>query len=144
MLGPSFDGMNRALRTESASAIKYWFGIDGETVWRWKTFFGVGEWEPEGSRRLHQRLSLAGAAELRGKRVPPEVIERRRQTRLGRKYKPPDRWKEQKWTKEQLALLGKLPDEEVAARIGRTTTAVRIRRTILGIASARDRRRRDA
>jgi hypothetical protein len=41
-----------------------------------------------------------------------------------------------------LKLLGKLPDDEVAARIGRTMDAVRAQRNWLGIATARDRRRR--
>jgi hypothetical protein len=39
--------------------------------------------------------------------------------------------------------LGTLPDAEVAARIGRTETAVRVRWTTLGIRSASDRRRRE-
>jgi hypothetical protein len=45
------------------------------------------------------------------------------------------------WKKKELKLLGKLPDAEVAEKIGRTTNAVRVRRTMLGIPSARDRRR---
>jgi hypothetical protein len=45
------------------------------------------------------------------------------------------------WTPKEIALFGKLPDEEVAARIGWTGNAVRVMRTRLGIATARDRRR---
>jgi hypothetical protein len=46
------------------------------------------------------------------------------------------------WTAKELRLLGTVPDEELAARIGRTAGAVRIMRTRLGIPSAEDRRRR--
>jgi len=38
-----------------------------------------------------------------------------------------------RWTAEQLALLGTLPDADVAARIGRTPNAVRVMRDRLGI-----------
>jgi hypothetical protein len=45
------------------------------------------------------------------------------------------------WAAKQLALLGQLPDAEIAARFGRTTHAVRVKRTRLGIVTARDRRK---
>ncbi len=47
-----------------------------------------------------------------------------------------------RWTGQQLALLGKMPDDEVARLTGRTVEAVRIRRTRLGIPTFRDRRTR--
>jgi hypothetical protein len=37
--------------------------------------------------------------------------------------------------------LGKEPDDVVAAKTGRTVNAVRVRRTLLGIPTALDRRR---
>jgi hypothetical protein len=40
---------------------------------------------------------------------------------------------ERQWKKAELRLLGTLPDAEVAERIGRTTNAVRIQRTRLGL-----------
>jgi hypothetical protein len=46
------------------------------------------------------------------------------------------------WTPQQLALLGTAPDEEVAARTGKTPAAVTRKRCLLGIPSACDRRRR--
>jgi hypothetical protein len=55
---------------------------------------------------------------------------------------PSGRWAETGWTAAQLALLGTLPDERLAACIGRTPTAVRVMRTRLGIPSACDRRRK--
>jgi hypothetical protein len=50
--------------------------------------------------------------------------------------------REHGWTAAEPALLGTVPDEDVAARIGRPVNAVRIKRTRLGIATAHDRRRR--
>jgi hypothetical protein len=41
-----------------------------------------------------------------------------------------------------LALLGKLPDEEVAAKVRRTANAVRCKREKLGLPNPLDRRRR--
>jgi hypothetical protein len=46
------------------------------------------------------------------------------------------------WTPDELALLGTLPDADVALRIDRTVGAVRWMRSRLGIATAVDRRRR--
>jgi hypothetical protein len=101
--------------------------------------------DSEGSRRLILAICDVNAEQARGQKLPPEQCERRRQTnpalnlklhlRLG--YHGP--W----WTTEDLALLGRFTDEHVAALIGRTTQAVRCRRTELGIPSACDRRRRE-
>src|SRR5690349_235011 len=46
------------------------------------------------------------------------------------------------WTKQELALLGTASDAEVAAKIGRSETAVRAKRTKLGIPSPVDRQSR--
>jgi hypothetical protein len=67
--------------------------------------------------------------------LPPDQVERRRQTaralNLGRHlhkgYHGP------RWSDADLALLGTAPDAEVAARVGRSAQAVRIKRSRLGI-----------
>jgi hypothetical protein len=46
------------------------------------------------------------------------------------------------WTAEQLALLGTAPDEEIAARIGKTPGAVCAKRCQRGIPTFQDRRQR--
>jgi hypothetical protein len=79
----------------------------------------------------------------RGRRLPAYQVERRRQTALALGLRPTGRWREKGWTPDQLAMLGTMPDEDLARRIGRTTEAIRCRRTELGIPSARDRRRRE-
>lgn len=132
----------RAVRTESVEAIKFWFGVGSHAVWNWRRAFGVGQWATEGSRRLHQELSEAGAAMIKGKKQPQSVIRRRMQTRKERRAPPPVRWKDSGWTAAQLALLGTLPDKVLAARIGRSPNAVRIKRTREGIPTIHDRRRK--
>jgi hypothetical protein len=85
-----------------------------------------------------------GAA-LRGERLPASACERRRQTakalNLGRFLRAGyhGRW----WTAAELRMLGKVPDAVVASRTGRPVNGVRVKRTKLGIPSARDRRRRE-
>jgi len=133
----------RAIQTESEAAIVYWFGVSPFLVWKWRKAFGIGQWETEGSRRLHQALSETGAAVLRDKLLSREQVEQRRRRainlNLGRYLKPGyhGRW----WTAKEMALLGKLADEVVAKKIGRPANGVRIMRTRLGIPSANDRRK---
>jgi hypothetical protein len=66
--------------------------------------------------------------------LPAEQVERRRRTarrlNLGRYLKKGYHgpW----WTRAEMALLGRVPDEEVARRTGRTPAAVRRKRETLG------------
>jgi hypothetical protein len=46
------------------------------------------------------------------------------------------------WGPAELRLLGRLPDREVAAKVGRSHNAVRIKRERLGVPNPVDRRRR--
>jgi len=136
----------RAIRNESSAAIQYWFGVHGKVVWSWRRALGVGRFN-EGSAKLRAETNAEVSAKyVKGKALPPEQVERRRQTALEQNlakhlkhgYHGP------LWTREQLALVGTLPDAEVARRIGRSTTAVRVKRQRLSIPSAFDRRRRGA
>ena len=132
----------RAIRLESSLAIQYWWGVDVTVVWRWRKALGVGRLN-EGSARLRNELNKELGAGLKGKRLPPEAVERRRRTaaELGlRPLQPPG---DRPWTKKELGLLGTLPDAELAARFGRTEKAVRVMRLRRGFPSARDCRRRE-
>jgi hypothetical protein len=130
----------RAIRTESAEAIKHWWGVSTHAVWRWRKTFGITQWGTDGSRRLHAQVSEAGAARQHGRCWPLEQVERRRQTAIALNlrrciqpgYHGP--W----WTAEEFALFGTLPDSELASRLKRTETAIRVKRTRLGIPSACD------
>jgi hypothetical protein len=133
----------RAIRTESEVGIMHWFGVSAITVWKWRKAFGILQWGTEGSRRLHKVLSEAGAEATRGQPLSPKQVEQRREQainlNLGRYLKPGyhGRW----WTRKELALLGTSPDNVVARLVGRTTIAVRLMRTRLGISAALARRR---
>jgi hypothetical protein len=134
----------RAVRHESALALRYWWGASSTAVWHWRTALGVRRADPEGSRRLIQAAAEKGAAELRGKPLPPEQVEQRRRNALrnnNAQYLRPG-YQGPWWTAEELALLGTLPDEVVAALVGRTMGAVRCQRTLRGLPSACDRRRK--
>jgi hypothetical protein len=74
-------------------------------------------------------LNAEFAARRKGKNLPPEQVERRRRTALELGLRPPSPPAEVLWTAEELALLGTMPDEDVAARIGRTATGVRVKRS---------------
>ena len=57
----------RAVRCESALAVRHWWGIAEGTVWRWRQALGV-ERLNEGSARLRRRLNQEIGAALREER----------------------------------------------------------------------------
>jgi hypothetical protein len=135
----------RAIRYESAAAIMRWWGVSDGMVNRWRKAFGVGRTNCPGSQRLIRDASEQVAAKVRGKPLRPEQVEQRRRTarelNLG-KYLGPGYNLRPWWSPAELRLLGKLPDGEVAARVGRLPNAVRCKREKLGIPNPVDRRRR--
>jgi hypothetical protein len=137
----------RAARHESAAALRHWWGVSVGVVWRWRKALGVDKLNCPGSQRLVRAASEMGTAQVRGKPLPPEQVEQCRRTAVERGYVRriwPGYNLGPWWSPRELALLGKLPDEEVAAKVGRTHNAVRIKREKLNIPNPRDRRRRRA
>src|SRR5262249_9931238 len=106
----------RAVRCESALAVRHWWGVVPSVVWRWRKALGV-ELFTEGSRQLRNALNAELAAGLKGKRLPHEACQRRRQTaeemNLGQ-YLWNGSDPEKRRTAADLALLGTLPDEVLA------------------------------
>lgn len=123
----------RAVRTESAAAVMYWWGVSVSTVWLWRQALGVSMWGTEGSKRLLRRTIAASVAVTKGKKVPRARVRRAVATRRAKGNYPMNRWLKDGWKKDQLALLGTMPDEVLAKKIGRTSNAVRVKRTRLGI-----------
>jgi hypothetical protein len=68
----------RAVRCESSLAILHHWGVTGGAVTRWRKALGVWQAGTEDTQRLYRASSEAGAGRWRGKKLPPEVIERRR------------------------------------------------------------------
>jgi hypothetical protein len=125
----------RAVRTESAAAVMFWWGVSVGVVHRWRKFLAVDRVNNPGTHRLVQASAEAGAeavqakewtdAERQAKWERSKALDLARHLTTG--YHGP--W----WTAEELALLGTLPDAEVAARTGRTANAVRVKRRRAGL-----------
>jgi hypothetical protein len=131
------DELARAVRHEAAAAIRHWWQVGVTLVWRWRKALGVGRMDSEGSRRLIQAAAEAGADVTRGVQLSEQECERRSRTNRekGLKRHLHPGYHGPRWTPQELALLGTLPDEEVAAQIGKTPGAVRVMRTRLGISN---------
>jgi len=128
------DELARALRHESAVAIRHWWGVSAKTVAMWRRELDVRRADPEGSRRLIQAAAKAGAAVIKTRVwTAAELRARsRRATKLGLgrhlDHTP-------KWTAEQIGLLAIFSDRAIATHTGRTANAVRQVRRRFGIAS---------
>jgi hypothetical protein len=135
----------RAIRHESAAALQYWWGVGIGVVWRWRKALGVDRVNCEGTARLMRAASEQGAARVRGVKLPPEAVERRRRMALEGNYAarltPGYPWP--RWTRRELGLLGTDDDDVVAAKVGRTLEAVRLMRRKRKVPKFRDRRRRE-
>jgi hypothetical protein len=131
--------LRRAILSESAEALKHWFGVSTKAVWNWRRAFGVSRLGTPGSKtlRLEQNRANVPAAN-RGTRTKRERRRRRvtaLRLNLGRHLPAAaaKRWEGRSWSQEQLALLGTAPDAELAVQFGRSENAVRVRRVRLGI-----------
>jgi hypothetical protein len=132
----------RAVRHESVVAVMYWWGASSGAVQRWRRVLGVGRTDNEGTRRLMRDAAERGGEAARERGVTDEECDERsrRALRLNLAQYLWTGYHGPRWTPAQLRLLGKYPDEVVAAKVGRTAGAVRSKRTSLGIPSALDRR----
>jgi hypothetical protein len=132
----------RAVRHESAAAVMYWWRVSHGAVERWRRVLGVGRTDNEGSRRLIRAAAAAGGEALRERGLTEEECDERsrRALRLNLAQHLWTGYHGPRWTLAQLQLLGRFPDEVVAAKVGRTVEAVRCKRTSLGIPTPLDRR----
>jgi hypothetical protein len=143
------DELKRAILSESAAALKHWFGVGTKPVWNWRRAFGVSHLGTPGSRTVRTELNRELAGDLRGGKLSKAACERRRRTakklNLGQHLDNAleRRWAGKNWTTEQVALLGTQPDADLAKLFGRSERAVEVRRTLLGIATFQDRRKGD-
>jgi hypothetical protein len=100
-----YGALAKAVRTESAVAVCYWWGVTAQTISKWRGVMGVGS-DTDGSRELRREhgkrnIKTVGprlwskahdperaakiAAAKRGKSRPPHVIEAMRKANIGRK-----------------------------------------------------------
>ena len=126
----------RAIRTESAEALKHWFGASSTTVWAWRRAFRVGGTATTpGSKKAHLAGSRAGAETLKAKEWTDEELDAKAEAAKKCGTRPGPRWAPERggWTPEQIALLGTHYDAVIAARLGRTAVAVTVKRNKLKI-----------
>jgi hypothetical protein len=130
------DELLRALRTEAAVAVAYWWGVPSTRVSKWRRALGVERFT-EGSRRLLLRSSAKGADTTRGVPLPAAAVAQRRQRAKEMdlvRFMRAKRWPQSRpWTARELKLLGTLPDEAVAKRVKRSRATVRRERVNRGI-----------
>lgn len=112
----------RAVRHESCLAVAYWWGVNRSTVHKWRRALGVTRTNNQGTHRLVLNAISATLASrfgaTRGSRTRAnQVITSRGRAAV--------------WTPEEIALLGALPDKEVAEKTGRSLGAVNKRRSAL-------------
>jgi hypothetical protein len=126
--------LRRAVLTESAIALRHWFGASRSAVNNWRKWAGVaGYATTPGSKAARLETARKGADAMREKVWTPEEREQRSAyaKETGRTY--PDRWAETGWSLYEDNQLGTAPDEVIAEKLGRTRSAVRSRRVRLGI-----------
>src|SRR5262249_30148056 len=63
----------RAIRTESAAALRHWWGVSVGVVWGWRKALGVGRMNCQGSRLRMLAASALGAEALRDQPLSPEA-----------------------------------------------------------------------
>jgi hypothetical protein len=111
------DELARAIRTESAAAVGFWWGVSEHTVWRWRMTLGVDRKNNPGTVRLTAIASEKGAAKVRGKKLEPEQVEamrkRAKEMNQGRFIAPHRRPGGRPWPQEELALLGTADDDVI-------------------------------
>jgi hypothetical protein len=130
----------RAIRHESAAAIRHWWGVSVGVVRRWRKALGVRRMDNEGSARLMRAAAEMGGEAFGARGWTPEERERLRRVnaRLGLARTLVLGYHGPRWAAWEIALLGTEPDREVARRTGRSVDGVRRKRTKLGIANPYD------
>jgi len=116
------DELLRAIKTESAEALMFWFGVGVHAVWNWRRSFGIKQLGTEGSRRLHEQSTKKANDTCRGRSLNLTPAQRREWSKrfIGMKRTP--------WTDEEDRLVLALSDEDAAKQTGRTLAAVQARR----------------
>ncbi len=129
----------RAIRTESAAALRHWWGVSPSAARALRRWAGAhGHTGTPGTRRAVKAAADLGGEATRGTELDDEACELRatNSKRLNLiRHAQAKRWPDG-WTAEMDALLGTMSDGEVARRVGKSRAAVQARRVKLGVAAA--------
>ena len=126
------------MRSESAAAVMHWWGVCASVAIYWRKALGAGRKNNPGSQRLI-RAAVAKAVIQSHSPLNAEQVEERRRRRSQKNAEAGNLavYQRAAWTAEELALLGTMPDAEVAVMLGRTYQGVQVKRERLGIACYR-------
>jgi hypothetical protein len=137
------DELARAVQHESAAAISYWWGVTTPTVVKWRRALGVDRRNNAGSQVLIHAATTKARAAVDPVRSP-ECRRKQRENAIRRRLweLAPRVTRGLEWTPAHQALIGTMPDRDVAARTGHPLRSVRHMRLKLGIAPYRPARAR--
>jgi transposase-like protein len=126
------DELVKAIRTESAAALKLWFGVTAGVVWKWRKAFGVGgHGNTKGSKRAIRAAAKLATEALKAKEWTDAELDAKAATAKRFGHRPGVRWTPERGgrTPEQIALLGTDHDQVIAQKLGRSLGAVATQRT---------------
>jgi hypothetical protein len=128
----------RAIRCESATAVKHWWRVCGSCVVHWRKALGANRKNNPGSQRLVRAAVQKAVIQAHAPPTADQVEERRRRRSLKNVQAGNLAvYQRAAWTEEELALLGTMSDADVAIRLRRTHQGVQLKREKLGIACYR-------
>jgi hypothetical protein len=135
----------RAVRHESAAAVMHWWGASERAVWAWRRALGVTRTANEGSHRLIQASAEQGAKAIKAREWTDEERAHRRllNTDRGLAANLITGYHGPLWTAREIALLGRVPDCEVARSTRRTVGAARQKRLEVGLSNPTSNRWRE-
>ena len=141
----------KALKTESCVAVAFHFGLSPQTVSLYRSRLGIERFTPGSRRLLWRNVELARTDEARakmsrqreGRRDLMTQVDRERLRAIQKRPKSKE-WKDkmtehwqkrfsligrpEKWTKEELEMIGTRPDREVAKLLNRSLMAVKAKK----------------
>lgn len=133
--GPAFvlcGDLVRAIRLEAAEAVAREWGVHPCTVSRWRQILGVKKFNP-GTHDLflkYQGKALTAETTARGRALQtPE-----KQVDWALKRREEGRTRKRHWITSEDAVLGTMPDNELARRLACSARTIALRRRELGIA----------
>ena len=135
----------RAVMTESSAAVQHWWNASRNSVRLWRRSLDETLTNNPGTVRLLTASAKRGAAAMHEHEFTAEerAVKRKTARRLNlAQHLHRHRAENPAWSSVDLALLGTMPDDELALLTGKTHNAVRLRREKLGIPNSTDRRRR--
>lgn len=124
----------RAIRTESASSLMYFFGAGSRAVWNWRREYlpTREKFGTPGSVKAHWLASKAGGFANKVRRwKPAERLAQSKRSKVARlaQHFAGRRWAVSGWKPwEEKLLATAATDAEIAAKTGRTVNAVRSKR----------------